>query len=65
MDIFVEQLVKKKRTAGSYARIWGGIIGALLFLWVFFTLLYSFTIIKTLKIIVANVMRITIKWLIS
>jgi hypothetical protein len=32
---------------------------------VFFTLLYSFTIIKTLKIIVANVMRITIKWLIS
>lgn len=44
MDIFVEQLVKKKKTAGSYARIWGGIIGALLFLWIFFTILYPMII---------------------
>ena len=40
MDIFVEQLVTKKKTAGSYARIWGGIIGAILLLWLFFAVLY-------------------------
>lgn len=40
MDIFVEQLVTKKKTAGSYLRIWGGIFSVLAFLWLFFSFLY-------------------------
>ena len=40
MDIFIEQLVAKKKTAASYVRIWGGIVGALLLMFLFFTVLY-------------------------
>lgn len=39
MDIFVEQLIEKKKTAGTYVGIFGCLVGVFVVLWLYFIVL--------------------------